>query len=248
MHLRALIIDDEELARKRLHKMLQDFDNEIEVIDEAGNGKDAVEKIEAAHPDVIFLDIQMPGFDGFEVVRRLHVKPFIIFVTAYDEYALKAFEENSVDYLLKPIERKRLEKAIEKLRRLFNTPKPQLNGNIERLLSQLASTSLKRLQVKTGDKILLINVDDIVYFEAKDKYTFLHTVDQKYIIDFTLADLEGKLDKTNFIRTHRSNIINLKYLFELVKWFGGKYKVKLKDKAQTQLIVSRGYIDQIHKL
>jgi two-component system LytT family response regulator len=228
--------------------MLQDFENELEVIDEAGNGKEAVEKIEAAHPDVIFLDIQMPGYDGFEVTRRLHVKPFIVFVTAYDEYALKAFEENSVDYLLKPIDRKRLEMAVEKLRRMFNAPKLQMNENVERLLSQLASAPVKRLQVKSGDKILLINVDDIVYFEAKDKYTFLHTIDQKQIVDFTLADLEGKLDKTNFIRIHRSNIINLKYMRELVKWFGGKYKVRLKDKNQTELIVSRGYIDQIQKL
>jgi len=248
MHLRTLIIDDEELARKRLRKMLQGFESELEVIGEAGNGKEAVEKIEAAHPDVIFLDIQMPGYDGFEVVRRLHVKPFIIFVTAFDEYALRAFEENSVDYLLKPIDRKRLDMAVEKLRRLFNVPKTPSNDNIERLLSQLAAAPMKRLQVKSGDKILLINVDDIVYFEAKDKYTFLHTFDHQHIIDFTLADLEGRLDKTNFIRIHRSNIINLKYIHELVKWFGGKYKVRLKDKNQTELLVSRGYVDQIQKL
>jgi len=248
MHLRALIIDDEELARKRLHKMLQDFKSELEVVDEAGNGEEAVKKIEEIRPDVIFLDIQMPGCDGFEVARRLHMKPFIVFVTAYDEYALKAFEENSVDYLLKPIDRKRLEKAVEKLRRLFNVSKPQLNENVERLLSQLASAPVKRMQVKSGDKILLINVDDIVYFEAKDKYTFLHTFDQKHIIDFTLADLEGKLDKANFIRIHRSSIINLKYIRELVKWFGGKYKVRLTDKNRTELVVSRGYVDQIQKM
>ena len=248
MHLRALIIDDEELARKRLRKMLQDFEGELEIIDEVGNGKEAVEKIEATHPDVIFLDIQMPGYDGFEVVRRLRVKPFIIFITAYDEYALRAFEENSVDYLLKPIERKRLEMAMEKLRRIFHGLQPRLNEQLERLLSQLAAAPLKRLQVKSGDKILLVNADDMVYFEAKDKYTFLHTIDQKHIIDMTLAELETKLDKTNFIRIHRSHIINLKYMRELVKWFGGKYKVRLKDKNQTELIVSRGYIDQIQKL
>ena len=248
MHLRALIIDDEELARKRLHKMLQVFERELEVIDEAGNGEEAIEKIDALHPDIIFLDIQMPGCDGFEVIRRMREKPFIIFVTAYDEYALKAFEENSVDYLLKPIDRKRLEKAVEKLRRLFNTSSPPWNESLERLLSQLSSAPLKRMQVKSGDKIFLINVEDIVYFEAKDKYTFLHTVDQQHIIDLTLTDLEQKLDKSNFIRIHRSNIVNIKYIRELVKWFGGKYKVKLKDKNQTELHVSRGYVDQIQKL
>jgi two-component system LytT family response regulator len=123
-----------------------------------------------------------------------------------------------------------------------------LNDHIERLLAQLAAAPLKRLQVKSGDKIVLINVDDIGFFEAKDKYTFLYTVHQKHIVDYTLADPGGKLDKTNFIRIHRSNIINLKYMRELVKWFGGKYKVRLKDKNQTELIVSRGYIDRIQKL
>jgi two-component system, LytTR family, response regulator len=102
--------------------------------------------------------------------------------------------------------------------------------------------------MKSGDKILLINVDDIVFFEAKDKYTFLYTVDQKHRVIYTLADLEGNLDKTNFIRIHRSNIINLKYMRERVKWFGGKYKARLKDKNQTELIVSRGYVDQIQML
>jgi two-component system LytT family response regulator len=248
MHLRGLIIDDEELARKRLRKMLQEFEQELEVIAEAGNGEEAVEKIDALHPDIIFLDIQMPGCDGFEVVRRMHTKPFIIFVTAYDEYALRAFEENSIDYLLKPIDRKRLVKAVEKLRRLYNTSTPQWNESIERLLSHLTSAPLKRLQVKSGDKIFLVNVEDIVYFEAKDKYTFLYTIDQKHIIDSTLTDLERTLDAENFIRIHRSNIINLRFLHELVKWFGGKYKVKMKDKNQTELIVSRGYVDLIHKL
>jgi len=248
MHLRALLIDDEELARKRLRKLLQDFKSELEVIDEAGNGKEAVEKIEAAKPDVIFLDIQMPGYDGFEVVRRLRVKPFIIFVTAYDEYALRAFEENSVDYLLKPIDHRRLTMAVDKLRRLFSTAPPTWNDHLERLLSQFTSPTLKRLQVKSGDKILLINVDDIFYFEAKDKYTFLHTSDHQHIIDLTLAELEEKLDKTNFIRIHRSHIIHIKYIQELVKWFGGKYKIRMNDRKQTELIVSRGYVDRIQTL
>lgn len=248
MHLRALIIDDEELARKRLHKMLQDFKNELEVIGEAVNGKEAIEKIEALHPDIIFLDIQMPGYDGFEVVRRLHVTPFIVFVTAYDEYALKAFEENTVDYLLKPIEQRRLDKTIEKIRQLFNHQTLKLDENIERLLSRLAAAPLKRFQVRVGGRIILVEAADVVFFEAKDKYTFLHTADQKYIIDLTLSELESRLDATEFVRIHRSTIIHLKYILELVKWFGGKYKVRLKDKNKSELIVSRGYVDRIHRL
>jgi two-component system LytT family response regulator len=248
MHIRTIIVDDEGLARKRLRKLLQKYQSELEIIAEAQNGEEAVEKISALRPEVIFLDVQMPGYDGFEVVRRLRTKPFIVFVTAYNEYALKAFEENSVDYLLKPIEQKRLDKAVEKLRRLFDSSKLQFNENIERMLSQLVSPSLQRMKVKIGEKILLLDLSDVVYFEAKDKYTFLHTSDREYMIDETITDLEVKLDKSNFIRIHRAIIVNVKFIRELVKWFAGRYKAKLKDKRETELIVSRRYADQIRHL
>ena len=248
MHLRAIVVDDEELARKRLRKMLVKHAGDIEVVGEAGNGEEAVTTITALHPDVIFLDVQMPGYDGFEVVRRLTEKPLIVFATAYDEYALKAFEENSVDYLLKPIEQARLDKTIERLRRVHGTSGEQVNGNIERLLSRLTAPVLRRLQARIGDKILLIDTDEITYFEAKEKYTFLHTTEQEHIIDLTLAELEGRLDKSSFVRIHRSTIVNLKYVREFTKWFGGKYKARLKDKNQTELIVSRGYVENIQKL
>jgi two-component system LytT family response regulator len=187
MRLRALVIDDEELARKRLRKMLQKYDGEIDVVGEARNGEEAVERIESFLPDLVFLDVQMPAFDGFEVARRMRHKPLIVFATAYDEYALKAFEENSIDYLLKPIEQVRLDKAIEKLRRIFSTTGVQMDKNVERLLSHLASPPLKRLQVKSGEKIVFIDLDEVVFFEAKDKYTFLHTANAEHIIDLTLA-------------------------------------------------------------
>ena len=248
MHIRTIIVDDEELARKRLRKLLLKYQPELEIIAEAQNGEEAVEIISALQPEVNFLDVQMPGYDGFEVVSRLRTKPFIIFATAYNEYALKAFEENSVDYLLKPIEQKRLDKAVEKLRRLFNSSKLQFNENIERMLSQLVSPPLQRMKVKIGEKILLLDLSDVVYFEAKDKYTFLHTTDREYMIDETITELEVKLDKSNFIRIHRAVIINVKFIRELVKWFAGRYKVKLKDKRETELIVSRRYADQIRHL
>jgi two-component system LytT family response regulator len=248
MHIRTIIVDDEELARKRLRKLLQKYQPELEIVAEAQNGEEAVEKISALQPEVIFLDIQMPGCDGFEVIRRLQTKPFIVFATAYNEYALKAFDENSIDYLLKPIDQRRLDKAVEKLRRLFDSSKLQFNENIERMLSQLVSPSLQRMKVKIGDKILLLGLSDIVYFEAKDKYTFLHTSDREYVVDETITDLEVKLDKSNFIRIHRAVIVNVKFIRELVKWFAGRYKVKLKDKRETELIVSRRYADQIRRM
>jgi len=248
MQFRAIIIDDEELARKRLRKMLQKYEPPLMIIGEALNGKEAVTCIDSLKPDVIFLDVQMPGLNGFEVVQQLRHKPLIIFTTAYDEYAMKAFEENSVDYLLKPIEQKRLDKAIEKLQRLFDAPKLSFNENVEKLLSQLASASLQRLQVKSGNKIFFIETNDIVYFEAKNKYTFLHTVEHEHIVELTLNELEERLDKQNFIRIHRSFIVNIRYILELVKWFAGKYKVRLKDKQKTELVVSRGYIDRVREL
>ncbi len=248
MSLRVMVIDDEELARNRLKKMLRKYGDALEVIGEAKDGEEAVDRINALHPDAIFLDVQMPGHDGFEVVRRLKIKPYIIFATAYDEFALKAFEENTVDYLLKPIEDKRLDKAVDKLRRVGESLSNQHDANIERLLARLSASTVRRLQVKVGDRIVLVDLADVVYFEAKDKYTFLHTADQEYIVEQTLAELEAKLDSGEFVRIHRSAIVNLRHMLDLVKWFGGKYKMRLRDLKHTELIVSRGYVDRIHNL
>jgi two-component system, LytTR family, response regulator len=248
MQIRAIVVDDEELARKRLRKLLLNYQTEIEIIAEAINGDDAIEKITALRPDVIFLDVQMPGCDGFEVVRRLDVKPYIVFATAFNKYALKAFEENSIDYLLKPIDQTRLDKTVEKLRRLFDSRAVEFTGNIERMLSQLVKPSLQRIHVKLGERILLIDCADVVYFEAKNKYTFLHTPDKEYIVDETIAELEERLERKTFVRIHRGVIVNVKFIRELVKWFAGRYKVRMKDTKGTELTASRLYADQIRHL
>lgn len=248
MRIRTIIVDDEELARKRLRRLLKKHDATVEIVGEASNGDEALETIASSHPDIIFLDVQMPGLNGFEVVRRLTDKPYIVFATAYDRYALQAFEENSVDYLLKPIEQARLDRTMDKIHRLFEHLSHPINENIERVLAQLSRESLKRLKVQVGEKIYLIDCADIAYFESKEKYTFLHTADKEYLIDTTLNDLESKLDPSNFIRIHRSHIVNVSFIRELVKWFAGRYKVRLKDKNVTELTVSRGYTDQIRRL
>jgi two-component system LytT family response regulator len=248
MRIRAVVVDDEDLARRRLLKLLLKYGEEVEVVGEAANGEEAVALISSLRPDVVFLDVQMPGCDGFEVVRRLQEKPFIVFATAYNEYALKAFEENSVDYLLKPVEQKRLDRTLDKLRRFVGTSSLSVNENIERMLSRLASPMLQRLKVSVGDKIYLIDLPDIVYFESRDKYTYLHTTDREYMIDETLADLEVKLNGSTFVRIHRSYIVNVNFIRELVRWFAGRYKVRLKDKSETELIATRSYADQIRRL
>jgi two-component system LytT family response regulator len=248
MPMRAVVVDDEDLARRRLIKLLVKYGSDVEVIGEAGDGEEAVSVISSLKPDVVFLDVQMPGFDGFEVVRRLREKPFIIFVTAYSEHALKAFEENSVDYLLKPVEQKRLDRSMEKLRRFAAVPAPSVSENIERMLARLASPPLRRMKVTLGDKILLIDLADIAYFESREKYTYLHTTDKEYVIDETLAELEAKLDSAVFVRIHRSTIVNVNFIRELVRWFAGRYKVRLRDAKETELIAARSYAGNIRSL
>jgi two-component system LytT family response regulator len=248
MRIRAVVVDDEDLARRRLLKLLLKYGEELEVVGEAANGDEAVAVISSLRPDVVFLDVQMPGCDGFEVVRRLREKPFIVFATAYNEYALKAFEENSVDYLLKPVEQKRLDRTVDKLRRFAGTSSLGMDENIVKMLSRLASPPLQRLKVSLGDKIYLIDLPDIAYFESRDKATYLHTTDREYVIPETLADLEEKLDGSTFVRIHRAHIVNVKFIRELVRWFAGRYKVRLKDKNETELIAARGYADRIRRL
>jgi two-component system LytT family response regulator len=248
MRIRTVLVDDEELARRRLGKLLRDYAEEIEVVGEADSGDEAVRVIARLRPDLVFLDVQMPGCDGFEVVRRVEVKPFIVFVTAYNEYALRAFEENSVDYLLKPVAHERLGKTVGKLRRLFEGTAARSNENIERMLARLASPPLQRLKVILGDRIILVDVRDIAYIEAKEKYTFIHTGEKSYMMDEPLAALEEKLDAAAFVRIHRAYIVNVSYIGEIVRWFAGRYKVRLKDPKSTELTVSRGYADRIRSL
>ncbi len=242
---RTLIVDDEALARERLKRLLKDFP-EIEIIGEADSGEDALEKIRARQPDLIFLDIQMPGKNGFEVLAELERTqlPRIIFVTAYDEYALRAFEVNAVDYLLKPVKRERLKAALERL------PQTLASREVEAQMNQLLTylrqpTYLQRLTVRKGDRIIFLETADILYFKAEDKYTFAVTESQEEIVDYTLNQLEEKLDPNQFVRIHRGHIINRAHLKELRRWFGGRYVAILKDKNQTQLPVSRGYAKRI---
>jgi two-component system LytT family response regulator len=248
MRIRTVVVDDEDLARRRLLKLLRKYGEDLEVVGEASNGDDAVTLIGSLRPDVVFLDVQMPGCDGFEVVRRLTEKPFIVFATAYNEYALKAFEENSVDYLLKPVEQGRLDRTIEKLRRILGTSSLTISENVEKMLARLASPPLRRLKVNLGDRMFLIDLTEIAYFESRDKYTYLHTTDREYMIDGSLADLEAKLDGATFVRIHRSFIVNVNFIRELVRWFAGRYKVRLKDTKGTELIAARSYAGRIRRL
>ncbi len=242
---KTLIIDDEELARKRLMRLLTPFDS-IVILGEAINGQDGIDKIEKLQPDLIFLDIEMPVFNGFEMLARLKHQPKVVFSTAYDQYAIKAFEEDSMDYLLKPIEPERLEKTIKRLGQTqANLPDYlQLNELIKQLK---VKEEIKTLTVKIGDKILLIKLDTIVFIEAEDRYVFLHTIDgKKHLTDFTIASLEEKLSSA-FVRIHRSYIINSDFIKEIRRGFNGAFVFVMSDKESTRLTSSRANGDMLRE-
>jgi DNA-binding LytR/AlgR family response regulator len=235
--IRVLIVDDEELARVRIKELLADI-KDVEVAGEAENGLQAVEMTRELGPDVVILDIQMPGMDGFEVVDALTDVPLVIFATAFDEYAIKAFEVNSVDYLLKPISKERLGEAIERARGLLDDA-PRLDEQTARLAGLVRERAVKRLPVMKGKKIVLVNLEDIVWIGVEDELVFVHTHSEKYMMNTTMAELESRLDPHAFFRCHRSSIVNLNHVREIVPWFGGKYKIVVDDDAASELVLSR---------
>lgn len=238
MTYKTILIDDEPLALQRLERLLAPFEF-IEITAKASSGFEAVEKINVLKPNLIFLDIQMPELTGFEVLEQIDESPFIIFSTAYDEYALKAFETNSIDYLLKPIEPRRLKTALEKLRRLTQEDIGQYKEQLQKLLAGFKAPSKKRIKVKIGSHIRLINIDDIYYFRAEDKYVAVHTFDESFLLNQSLNQLQADLPPDDFVRVHRSAIINLNYLKEIKKLHLGSYLARMKDKQKTQVPVSR---------
>lgn len=237
---KTVIIDDEELARLRLIRLLKNYSDTVEIIGEAVNGEDGLKKIEDLRPDLIFLDIEMPVYNGFEMLSRLKHSPRVIFTTAYDQYAIKAFEEDSIDYLLKPVEMERLELTIKKLEKIS---KPEeISLPIESLLKQLrVKKDRKTLTVKIGDRILLVKPEEIAYIQAEDKYVFLCCVDgKKHLTEFTVTSLEEKLPDT-FIRINRSTLINTDQISEIRKGFNGSLIFIMKDKEKMKLSSSRRY-------
>ncbi|KIO75433.1 regulator [Pedobacter lusitanus] len=233
----TLIIDDEELARKRLKRLLAAYD-QINIIGEAANGAEGLQQIEKLNPDLIFLDIEMPVLNGFEMLSQLTRPPKVIFTTAYDQYAVKAFEEESVDYLLKPIEDDRLAKAVKRLQ----VPQPDYTIPLDLLMRQLKiKKEIKTLTVKLGDRILLIKIQDLVYIDAEEKYVFLNTTDGKRnLTDFTIISLAEKLPD-QFVRINRSTIINADLIKEIKRGFNGAFFFIMNDAEHTKLNSSRSF-------
>ncbi len=246
--IRALIIDDEPLARERLVDLLAN-DAEVEIIGECGDGLAAVASIEHHKPDLIFLDVQMPELDGFGVLEAIEATPVIIFVTAYDQYALRAFEVHALDYLLKPFDQERFDKALQRAKHQIARERagtaPQ---ELAALLADLKARPkpIERLVIKSGGRVFFLRADEIDWIESAANYVKLHVGKESHLLRETINGLTAKLNPDKFLRIHRSIIINLERVKELQPWFHGDYVVIMQDGAQ--LTSSRNYRGQLRKL
>jgi len=240
MTIRTLVVDDEKLARERLRGFLTGLDD-VDLVGEATDGVEAVTMIVERKPDLVFLDVQMPGMDGFEVLRSLpRHAPHVVFATAYDEYAIRAFEVQAVDYLLKPFSRARVTEAVGRVRRRLagNGQAPDVEALL-RHLGERRRVELRHLPVYAGKRILILPISDVLWFGVEYRLVYAHTADRPYMTNYTLRELEERVDPEAFFRAHKSSLVNLAQVKEIVPWFGGRYKLVMRDTAATELPVSR---------
>jgi two-component system, LytTR family, response regulator len=242
--MRAFLVDDEPLALKRLQRMLA-ATKRVQVVGTSMDPTEAVPKIAGTKPDVLFLDIQMPGMTGFEMLAQLQPQPWVVFTTAYDRYALEAFGVNSVDYLLKPIEAAQLDRALDKIERMLGmaaTP-PAMADLIQRLAAAASAAKSPsypdRVASKVGERIEFVDLNQVTHFFASDKLTFAATPTKNYAVDYTIQELEQKLDPAKFVRVHRATLVNVAHVQELHSWFAGRMMLRLKDPQHTEIPVSR---------
>jgi two-component system, LytTR family, response regulator len=252
MDLRALLVDDEQLARDELSYLLGQVGG-IEVVGQAVNGVEALTTIERLQPDVVFLDVQMPGLTGFEVARRMLDKQsvsHIIFVTAFDQHAIEAFEVNAVDYLLKPVDPNRLELAVDRARRRVSSERTPLapgvagynDDQLEKIVQLVAERQSRRerLAVKVGERFLLVQAEEIIYASLADDGITVVTNQHAGVSNYrTLDELQTRLDPSVFWRVHRSHLVNINKIKEIVPWFSRNYILRMKDAKATEIPVSR---------
>lgn len=243
--LRAFVVDDEKLAVDRLVRLLE-ATGRVMVSGSSTDPVDALEQLHHADIDVLFLDIQMPGLNGFQLLERVGRDLRVIFTTAFDQYALDAFAVNSIDYLLKPIEPERLERALDKLERLSSQPAPDIRRLARELAAQLApSRRLDRIASRVGERTTLLEVARITHFFSKDKLTFAVSNGREHVIDYSLSDLEERLDARRFVRIHRATVVNTAFVQELDAWVDGGVIVRLKDEKRTELSVARDRVREL---
>lgn len=246
--MRAILIDDEYAARVLLSDLLAPYADYISIIGQADCGLEGIKRIEEEKPDLLFLDIEMPDMNGFDLLSRLSYQPLVVFTTAYEQYAISAFEENSIDYLLKPIEKKRFEQCIRKLQRFEKLKLPVDYTALYHLFKQMQpAPQATALPIKYGQKILLVRYSDIAYAEACDGYVSLFTNEGKeYVCDYSLSELETKLPP-HFLRVQKSFIVNTKKIDEIHKYFNNRLILVMDDKKKSKITTGTSYIHQIRE-
>ena len=242
--MKAYVLDDEPLAVRRLRQMLEER-GAVEIAGSSSNPVAAVDEIRRLRPDVLFLDVEMPGLSGFDVLDQVGPpQPLVIFTTAYQQYALEAFKVDSIDYLVKPIRREALERALAKLERIApgSGQRHDMIAMIDRMRTLLADANpdyLARVASRTGDRVEFVDVSQVTHFYAKDKLTFAVTSAKHYALDVSIVDLERRLPPRRWIRIHRAMLLNIEAVRELHTWFGGKLLVRLKDGTELQVARDR---------
>jgi two-component system response regulator LytT len=259
MPLRVLVVDDEQLAREELCYQLEQL-GDIEVVGQAGNGLEALASITRHDPDLVFLDVQMPGLGGFEVARRLleggQEAPALVFVTAFDQHAIEAFEVNAVDYLLKPVEAGRLEQALDRARkrveaaRASSAPGLPLNDQLEQIVKMVTGRQVRREQVaiRVGERFMLVQAEEIIFASLADESINIVTGQVTGTSNYrTLDDLHARLDPDVFWRVHRSHLVNINKIKEIVPWFSRNYILRMKDAKGTEIPVSRAQTKRLRE-
>ncbi len=239
--IRILVVDDEKLARDRLVGFLSGL-HDVSLLGQAVDGVEALKLIEEERPDLVFLDVQMPGMGGFEVLKALREPPpHVVFSTAYDEYAIRAFEVGAVDYLLKPFGRRRVEEAVGRVRARLgaaNNSAPDWESVFKRLEEQ-RKVYVSQVPVHSGKRILIVPVTDVLWFGVEYRLVYAHTAERAFMTNYTLRELEERLDPALFFRAHKSNLVNLAHVKEIVPWFAGRYKLVMRDGARSEVALSR---------
>jgi DNA-binding LytR/AlgR family response regulator len=255
MELRALVVDDEQLAREELSYLLAQVGG-VTVVGEATNGIEAIGLIEDLSPDVVFLDVQMPGMNGFEVARQVIGRQGtseIVFVTAYDQYAIEGFQVNAVDYLLKPVDAHRLEQALQRTRRRLQSDRPATplaNGELERIVKLVTERQSRRdrLAVKVGERFMLVDADDLIFASLADDIITVVTSSLTGTSNYrTLDELQAHLDPAVFWRVHRSYLVNINKIKEIVPWFSRNYILKMNDGKTSEIPVSRSQTKRLRE-
>jgi len=247
-------VDDEQPARDELAFLLKSIPD-LEIVGQGKNGVEAVNLVRDLNPHLVFLDVQMPGLDGFGVIKRLLEKkvrpPFFIFATAYDHYAVQAFEVNAIDYLMKPVSKARLEKALLRVRRLLEASEPasQKLDRLVQMMEERPAAHKGKLVVKSGNRLFLVDSDDIIYASIEDGVISIVTSELEGQSNFrTVEELQSNLDPKTFWRVHRSYLVNVNHIKEVVPWFKSSYQLKMQDRKQSEIPVSRAQTRKLREL